>query len=110
MFLAWDAAARARISTDNCLYAAVLMSIRFTTLVVLNMSSNPGNVPSTGAVLVLANLASCMAWTIFSADHLPAIACLATSLMIASSIPSAEPRATALAVGKSPVAVLSNNH
>ena len=110
MFLVWDAAARARISTESCLYAAVLMSIRSTTLLVLNISSNPGNTGPASPPPVLANFASCMAWTIFSADHLPAIACLATSLMIASSTPSAEPSATALEVAKSPVAVLSNNH
>ena len=110
MFFPLDADARARILTDNALYAAVLTSINATTSVDLNISSNPGSTPSVGPAPALANLASCMAWTTFSADHLPLSACLATSLMIASSMSPAEPRATAVLLGKSPVAALSKSH
>ena len=109
VFLLLDAAARARISAESCVNAAVLMSIRSTTLVVLNISSRPG-IPPPPPALVSANLASCMAWAIFSGAQLPLIACLATSLMMASSTSAAEPRATALGVDSSPMAALSKSH
>ena len=97
---------KAIISSRRALKASVRMSSSWVKLVVLNRSSIPGSTPPPSGPEVCANLASCMACRIFSADHLPLPAAAATSRMTASSNGSL-PRAMALAMSSLPVTPLS---
>ena len=96
----------ATISSRRALKASVLMSSSCSKLLVLNIDSNPGSTPPPVASAVWANLASCMAWRIFSADQLPLAAAAATSRTTTSSSFTL-PRATALSRLNLPVAPCS---